>query len=237
MKSTPVIALDFPNKELTMQFLQKFKNEKLAVKVGMELFYGEGPSIITAIKEWEHEIFLDLKMHDIPHTVGKAMERVARLGVDMVNVHAAGGRKMMAYALEGLEKGTCHGAKRPLCIAVTQLTSTNEEQMQKEQLIHSTLTDSVLHYSQLAKESGLDGVVCSVHEVQEIKKQVGQDFVTVTPGIRMENDAHGDQQRVATPSIAKEQGSDFIVIGRSITMSQNPVEAYKEILKEWEPSI
>ena len=237
MQNTPVIALDFPNRELTLQFLREFENEKLSVKVGMELYYGEGPSIITDIKELGHEIFLDLKLHDIPNTVGKAMERVASLGVDMINVHAAGGRKMMEYALEGLERGTQPGESRPLCIAVTQLTSTSEEQMQKEQLIQSTLVESVLQYSQLAKESGLDGVVCSVHEVQQIKKQVGQEFVTVTPGIRLANDANGDQQRVSTPLTAKEQGSDFIVVGRSITMAADPVAAYDEIVKEWERTI
>ena len=237
MQNTPVIALDFPNRELTLQFLREFENEKLSVKVGMELYYGEGPSIITDIKELGHEIFLDLKLHDIPNTVGKAMERVASLGVDMINVHAAGGRKMMEYALEGLERGTQPGESRPLCIAVTQLTSTSEEQMQKEQLIQSTLVESVLHYSQLAKDSGLDGVVCSVHEVQQIKKQVGQEFVTVTPGIRLANDANGDQQRVSTPLTAKEQGSDFIVVGRSITMAADPVAAYDEIVKEWERTI
>lgn len=237
MQNTPVIALDFPNRELTLQFLREFENEKLSVKVGMELYYGEGPSIITDIKELGHEIFLDLKLHDIPNTVGKAMERVASLGVDMINVHAAGGRKMMEYALEGLERGTQPGESRPLCIAVTQLTSTSEEQMQKEQLIQSTLVESVLHYSQLAKDSGLDGVVCSVHEVQQIKKQVGQEFVTVTPGIRLANDANGDQQRVSTPLTAKEQGSDFIVVGRSITMAADPGAAYDEIVKEWERTI
>ena len=234
MRSTPVIALDFPNKELTLQFLRKFENEQLAVKVGMELFYGEGPSIITEIKELGHDIFLDLKLHDIPNTVGKAMERVASLGVNMINVHAAGGRKMMEYALEGLEKGTQPGEKRPLCIAVTQLTSTSEEQMQKEQFIQTTLAESVIHYSQLAKESGLDGVVCSVYEVEQIKKQVGQSFLTVTPGIRLADDAAGDQQRVATPFMAREQGSDFVVVGRSITTAAEPLLAYKSILKEWE---
>ncbi len=234
MRNTPVIALDFPNRERTLHFLNKFHEQKLAVKVGMELYYGEGPSIITAIKDLGHEIFLDLKLHDIPHTVGKAMERVASLGVDMVNVHAAGGRTMMEYALDGLEKGTQPGESRPLCIAVTQLTSTSEEQMRKEQFIQTTLAESVIHYSQLAKESGLDGVVCSVHEVQQIKNQVGSSFVTVTPGIRLASDAAGDQQRVATPQMASEQGSDFIVVGRSITTAEDPLESYQRIVKEWE---
>lgn len=237
MQSTPVIALDFPNRELTLQFLRNFNDEKLAVKVGMELYYGEGPSIITAIKDLGHDIFLDLKLHDIPSTVGKAMERVASLGVDMVNVHAAGGRKMMEYALEGLEKGTTPGVKRPLCIAVTQLTSTSEEQMRREQLIQMTLAESVIHYSQLAKESGLDGVVCSVQEVQQIKNQVGPNFCTVTPGIRLGSDAAGDQTRIATPFMASEQGSDFIVVGRSITTAEDPVGAYHEIVNEWERKI
>lgn len=237
MRNTPVIALDFPDRELTLRFLHNFNEEKLAVKVGMELYYGEGPSIITAIKELGHDIFLDLKLHDIPNTVGKAMETVAGLGIDMVNVHAAGGRKMMEYALDGLEKGTPPGEKRPLCIAVTQLTSTSEEQMKREQFIQSTLAESVIHYSQLAKESGLDGVVCSVHEVQQIKNQVGRNFITVTPGIRLASDAAGDQQRVATPFMASEQGSDYIVVGRSITMAENPIEAYYKIVEEWERTI
>ena len=234
MRNSPVIALDFPNKELTLDFLKNFQHVKLAVKVGMELYYGEGPSIITAIKELGHEIFLDLKLHDIPNTVGRTMERVASLGIDMVNVHAAGGRKMMEYALEGLEKGTQQGKSRPICIAVTQLTSTSEEQMQREQFIQTTLAESVIHYSQLAKESGLDGVVCSVHEVKQIKNKLGSDFLTITPGIRIGGDAAGDQQRVATPVMAREQGSDFIVVGRSITNAEDPVAAYQRIVNEWE---
>lgn len=234
MNNTPVIALDFAGKEEAIRFLKWFPEEKLAVKVGMELYYAEGPSIVSAIKEMGHDVFLDLKLHDIPNTVQKAMERLAVLGADMVNVHAAGGQTMMEAALEGLDKGTPAGKSRPLCIAVTQLTSTTESQMQKEQLIKESLTESVLHYGQLAKTANLDGVVCSVHEAQDIHKRIGADFLTVTPGIRLANDQKGDQKRIATPSEARRQTSDFIVVGRSITGAENPLEAYHTILKEWE---
>lgn len=234
MNNTPVIALDFAGKEEALQLLKRFPDEKLAMKIGMELYYAEGPSIVTAIKEMGHDVFLDLKLHDIPNTVKKAMERLAVLGADMVNVHAAGGQAMMEAALEGLDKGTSAGKCRPLCIAVTQLTSTTEFQMQKEQLIKESLTESVLHYGQLAKAANLDGVVCSVHEAMDIHKHIGTDFLTVTPGIRLANDQKGDQKRIATPAEARRQTSDFIVVGRSITAAENPLEAYHTILKEWE---
>lgn len=237
MKNSPVIALDFPTKETALQFLNGFSDEKLAVKVGMELYYAEGPAIITSIKERGHDIFLDLKLHDIPNTVKSAMQRLANLGVDMVNVHAAGGKNMMEAALEGLDKGINSGEKRPLCIAVTQLTSTSEVQMQKEQLIKATLAESVLHYGQLAKQAGLDGIVCSVHEVKEVHNRIDKGFLTVTPGIRFAQDHSGDQQRVATPALARVLGSDFIVVGRSITKANDPKQAYDQILKEWGRSI
>lgn len=234
MYNTPVIALDFAWKDEALQLLKWFPDEKLAVKIGMELYYAEGPSIVTAIKEMGHDVFLDLKLHDIPNTVKKAMERLAVLGADMVNVHAAGGKAMMEAALEGLDKGTSLGQKRPLCIAVTQLTSTTESQMQKEQMIHGSLNESVLHYGQLAKAANLDGVVCSVHEAHDIHKEIGPDFLAVTPGIRLADDESGDQKRIATPAEARRQTSDFIVVGRSITGAENPREAYHTILQEWE---
>ncbi|WP_075980986.1 orotidine-5'-phosphate decarboxylase [Bacillus massilinigeriensis] len=234
MTAPLIIALDFPNKNEVFQFLNKLPNEKLFVKVGMELFYQEGPSIIQELKEKEHQIFLDLKLHDIPNTVKNAMKGLARLGCDLVNVHAAGGREMMESALEGLEAGTMHGNIRPKLIAVTQLTSTSEEQMMREQLIQVSLQESVRHYASLAKESGLDGVVCSTHEAGMIRKELGEGFLTVTPGIRLNSDQTGDQKRVATPSIARESGVSAIVVGRSITKSENPLLSYQLIKKEWE---
>jgi len=184
MNKSLIIALDFPNAEQTLSFLEGFGDEKLFVKVGMELFYQEGPSIIRKIKSLGHCIFLDLKLHDIPNTVKQAMKGLAALEIDLINVHAAGGKEMMMLAMEGLTEGTPFGKKRPQLIAVTQLTSTSEQQMQTEQLIESTLDESVLHYATLAKEAGLDGVVCSTHEVQSIHELLGNDFITVTPGIR-----------------------------------------------------
>lgn len=227
----PIIALDFPSEQEVFQFLHHF-NEKLFVKVGMELFYQEGPDIVKKIKDLGHDIFLDLKLHDIPNTVKSAMKGLARLGVDLVNVHAAGGKKMMEAALEGLEAGS--DGKRPLLIAVTQLTSTTEEQMQKEQKIPLTLMESVLHYAQLTKEAGLDGVVCSVHEAKQIAERCGEAFLRVTPGIRLlGGDAH-DQKRVATPDYARQNGSSYIVVGRAVTKAENVVEAYKEVCRLWE---
>ncbi|MGZ3121562.1 5'-phosphate decarboxylase [Bacillus subtilis] len=200
----------------------------------MELFYQEGPSIVKQLKERNCELFLDLKLHDIPTTVNKAMKRLASLGVDLVNVHAAGGKKMMQAALEGLEEGTPAGKKRPSLIAVTQLTSTSEQIMKDELLIEKSLIDTVVHYSKQAEESGLDGVVCSVHEAKAIYQAVSPSFLTVTPGIRMSEDAANDQVRVATPAIAREKGSSAIVVGRSITKAEDPVKAYKAVRLEWE---
>ncbi|WP_428908713.1 orotidine-5'-phosphate decarboxylase [Niallia sp. Krafla_26] len=234
MQSPVIVALDFSSKHEVAEFLRQFKEEKLFVKVGMEIFYQEGPAIISEIKEKGHSIFLDLKLHDIPNTVKSAMKGLAKLGCDLVNVHAAGGQEMMESALEGLEAGTTSGGKRPLCIAVTQLTSTSEEQMKREQLISVPLQESVLHYASLTKKSGLDGVVCSSHEVSAIRKHLGNEFVTVTPGIRLKNDAVGDQKRVATPEFAKKVGVSYMVVGRSITRSNDPVESYRKFIKAWE---
>lgn len=231
--SKPIIALDFSNEQDVFSFLSKF-NEPLFVKIGMELYLQEGPDIVRKVKDLGHDIFLDLKLHDIPNTVKSAMKGLARLGVDLVNVHAAGGRPMMEGALEGLEAGTAAGKQRAALIAVTQLTSTTEQQMQKEQKINLTLNESVLHYAQLTKQSGLNGVVCSVHEAQAIREVCGEHFLRVTPGIRMlGGDAH-DQKRIATPNGARKDGSSLIVVGRAITGAQNPVEAYKEVCELWE---
>ncbi|UII57351.1 orotidine-5'-phosphate decarboxylase [Cytobacillus spongiae] len=234
MKNSLIIALDFSNKQEVHQFLSHFHEEKLFVKVGMELFYQEGPSIIKELKEKEHQIFLDLKLHDIPNTVKSAMRGLAKLGCDLVNVHAAGGKEMMQAALEGLEEGTLPGEKRPACIAVTQLTSTSDEQMKKEQLINVSLNDSVLHYAKLAQAAGLDGVVCSSHEAGLITSQIGSEFLTVTPGIRLQEDQLADQKRVATPGLAKESGVSAIVVGRSITRSDDPLKSYHLFKREWE---
>jgi orotidine-5'-phosphate decarboxylase len=234
MNHPVIIALDFASKDEVTHFLQRFPNEKLFVKVGMELYYQEGPSIIHEIKEMGHHIFLDLKLHDIPNTVKSAMKGLAKLGCDLVNVHAAGGREMMEAALEGLDAGTAMGVKRPLCIAVTQLTSTSEEQMKTEQLISASLQESVLHYATLTKKSGLDGVVCSSHEAAMIRESLGAEFLTVTPGIRLLDDAVGDQKRVATPDFARKAGVSYMVVGRSITRSTDPVNSYLKFIQAWE---
>ena len=235
MQSPVIIALDFPSKNDVSQFLNSFNEEKLFVKIGMELFYQEGPSIVYDIKEKGHHIFLDLKLHDIPNTVKSAMKGLARLGCDLVNVHAAGGQEMMEAALEGLDAGTTGGEKRPLCIAVTQLTSTSEEQMNREQLIGVSLQESVLHYAALTKKSGLDGVVCSSHEAAIIRETLGNNkFLTVTPGIRLREDAVGDQKRVATPEFAREAGVSYMVVGRSITRSTVPIQSYQKFINAWE---
>lgn len=233
MKNSPIIALDFPSAEETIGFLKAFK-ETLFVKVGMELYLQEGPTIVYKLKEMGHDVFLDLKLHDIPNTVGSAMKGLARIGADMVNVHAAGGESMMQTALEGLEAGTSAGQKRPKIIAVTQLTSTSEVQMKSEQLIDRSLKESVLHYSELAKEAGMDGVVCSVQEAIAIRESCGEAFLKVTPGIRLDGGLNHDQHRVATPAVAKKSGSTHIVVGRAITNSADPVATYFDIKKWWE---
>ena len=233
MNNKPIIALDFPGEKEVFQFLHQF-DEQLFVKVGMELYLQEGPDIVHKIKEQGHDIFLDLKLHDIPNTVKSAMKGLARLGVDLVNVHAAGGKQMMEAALEGLEEGTPAGKSRAALIAVTQLTSTTEEQMQHEQRIGLPLIESVLHYAQLAKQARLDGVVCSVHEARAIAEACGEDFLRVTPGIRMSGGAVHDQQRIATPDGARRDGSSLIVVGRAITGADDKCAAYKEVCELWE---
>lgn len=230
----PIIALDFPNEEEVQTFLENFpKEESLFVKVGMELFYKEGPQVIKMLIEEGHDVFLDLKLHDIPNTVHSAMKNIASLGVKITNVHAAGGKEMMEAALKGLEDGTPTGEKRPELIAVTQLTSTSEEQMQNDQLIKVSLEESVAHYASITNESGLDGVVCSALEVEKIREATNEAFICLTPGIRPTESAVGDQKRVVTPSRAKKIGSTYIVVGRPITQSETPYESYLEIKKEW----
>ncbi len=230
MKRDVIIALDFKDGKTALNFLDKFVDKKLFVKVGMELFYAEGPSIVKEIKERGHKIFLDLKLHDIPNTVKGGMRSLSHLGVDIVNVHAAGTISMMKAALEGSirEDGT-----RPLVIAVTQLTSTSEERMKEELLIESKINDTIVHYAKNAKKAGLDGVVCSPLEAGMVKNAVGMDFITVTPGVRFDDVEKGDQVRVTTPKNAKEIGTDFIVLGRPITQAENPVEVYNRCVKEF----
>ncbi|MBM7701803.1 orotidine-5'-phosphate decarboxylase [Metabacillus iocasae] len=233
MNKPLIIALDFSTKQEVQTFLSKFERERLFVKVGMELFYKEGPSILSFLKEHEHQIFLDLKLHDIPNTVKQGMKSLASYGVDLVNVHALGGTQMMEAAIEGLDAGTQSGMKRPHCIAVTQLTSTSDTMLHEEQLVLQPMENVVTHYASLAKKSGLDGVVCSTHEVPRIRKKIGDSFLTVTPGIRLETDSMDDQIRVATPKVAKEKGSSAIVVGRSITRSAEPLKVYKDMLLQW----
>lgn len=228
-----IVALDFPTKSDVEMFLAHFNKEPLFVKVGMELFYQEGPALVHYLKEQGHRVFLDLKLHDIPHTVKSAMKGLAKLGCDLVNVHAAGGKEMMECAREGLEAGTSSGTKRPQCIAVTQLTSTDERQMQEEQLINASLQTSVLHYATLSKCAGLDGVVCSPHESHFIHDKLGSSFLTVTPGIRLSTDDVQDQKRVATPRRARNLGVSAIVVGRPITRATDPLQSYLLFKKEW----
>ncbi len=229
-KRDVIIACDFSSKEQTLNFLDKFTGRKPFVKIGMELFYAEGPEIVRTIKARGHRIFLDLKLHDIPNTVKKAMSVLRNLDVDMTNVHAAGTVDMMRAAVEGLtrEDGT-----RPLLIAVTQLTSTSEERMQKELLIGSSINDTIVKYAENAKAAGLDGVVCSPLEAAMVKEACGKEFMTVTPGVRFADGDVGDQVRVTTPERAKEIGSDFIVVGRPITAADDPVAAYERCMREF----
>lgn len=229
-----IIALDFPTGKEVSRFLDMLPEEKLYVKVGMELFYQEGPGIIHQLKTNGHQIFLDLKLHDIPQTVKQAMRGLARLEVDLVNVHAAGGSAMMQAAIEGLDSGTSAGNKRPDCIAVTQLTSTSETMLKEDLLIEKGLNETVLHYAKRAYENGLDGIVCSTLEVPEIYKHMDRTFQTITPGIRMASDSLDDQVRVATPEKARVLGSSAIVVGRSITKAENPYQAYLEMKNAWE---
>lgn len=226
-----IIACDFRNREDTLAFLSKFDGERLFLKIGMELFYGEGPEIVREIKARGHYVFLDLKLHDIPNTVKKAMRNLAFLGADMVNLHASGTKAMMTAALEGLEEGAREaGRERPLLIAVTQLTSTSEQVMREELLINANMPETVMHYAKNACDAGLDGVVCSPLEAGLVKEKCGKQFITVTPGIRYPDaNAKDDQSRVTTPAKAREIGSDFIVVGRPINAAIDPVAAYKRV--------
>lgn len=230
MKRDVIIALDFKDGETALNFLDKFQEEKPFVKVGMELFFAEGPSIVKEIKRRGHKIFLDLKLHDIPNTVKGGMRSLTNLGADILNVHAAGTIEMMKAALEGTQRpdGTA-----PMLIAVTQLTSTSEERMQKDLLINATINDTILHYAKNAKEAGLAGVVCSPLEAGMVKAALGKDFVTVTPGIRFADSAKDDQVRITTPARAREIGTDYIVVGRPITQAEDPVAAYRRCMKEF----
>ncbi|MED1864299.1 orotidine-5'-phosphate decarboxylase [Fictibacillus nanhaiensis] len=234
MENPVIIALDFENASKAKTFLAGFEGQSPYVKVGMELFYAEGASFIGWLKKRNFRVFLDLKLHDIPTTVHKAMKILGGLNIDMVNVHAAGGVAMMKAAKDGLVAAGAHHTK---LIAVTQLTSTTEKVLSEELLIKDTsLNHCVSHYAKLAKDSGLDGVVCSVQEAMEIKNVCGKDFLTVTPGIRPSGSDTHDQARIATPKEAAVKGSDFMVIGRSITQSVEPVSTYKEIINEWRES-
>lgn len=225
-----IVACDFASAQATFDFLDKFTDEKPFVKIGMELFYAEGPSIVREIKKRGHKIFLDLKLHDIPNTVKKAMAVLSKLDVDMTNVHAAGTIDMMKAALEGL---TRPDGTRPLLIAVTQLTSTSEERMQNELLINASINDTIVKYAKNAAEAGLDGVVCSPLEAGMVKEACSNSFMTVTPGVRFADGDVGDQVRVTTPEKAKEIGSDYIVVGRPITAAEDPVAAYRRCCKEF----
>ena len=225
-----IIACDFSSKEETLAFLDQFSGKKPYVKIGMELFYAEGPEIVRAIKARGHQIFLDLKLHDIPNTVKKAMAVLSKLDVDMVNLHAAGTRAMMEAALEGV---TRPDGARPLVIAVTQLTSTSQERMQEELLVSAPMDETVMHYAANAAKAGLDGVVCSPMEAGKVHDTCGKAFLTVTPGIRFADGEKGDQVRVTTPAQAKEIGSDYIVVGRPITAAADPVAAYTRCVKEF----
>ena len=225
-----IIACDFASKEATFAFLDKFSGKKPFVKIGMELYYAEGPEIVREIKARGHKISLDLKLHDIPNTVKKSMAVLSRLDVDMTNLHAAGTGRMMEAAIEGL---TRPDGTRPILIAVTQLTSTDEETMKADLLIDAPIADVVMHYATVAKRSGLDGVVCSPLEAGKVHEVCGKDFVTVTPGVRFADGDVGDQKRVMTPEAAKAIGSDYIVVGRPITAAEDPVAAYERCCREF----
>lgn len=229
-----IIACDFASKAAVLEFLDKFTDVKPYVKIGMELYYAEGPSIVKEIKERGHKIFLDLKLHDIPNTVKKSMAVLANLGVDMTNLHASGTIPMMEAALAGLREGAeAAGRETPLLIAVTQLTSTSEDIMKRDLLIDAPIDEVVLHYAQNAKTAGLDGIVCSPLEAGKVHDRCGKKFCTVTPGVRFAGGDMGDQKRVMTPAEANKIGSDYIVMGRPITAAEDPVAAYKRAVKEF----
>lgn len=231
MKRDVIIACDFPDRETTLAFLDRFSGaERPFVKIGMELFYGAGPEIVREIKARGHRIFLDLKLHDIPNTVRKAMRVLSALDVDMVNVHASGGVSMMEAALEGLVRPD---GSRPLIIAVTQLTSTSENVLHEELLVGRSMNETIAHYASNARKAGLDGVVCSPLEAALVKDACGPGFITVTPGIRFADAAADDQVRITTPARAREIGSDFIVVGRPITAAADPVAAYQRCLNDF----
>ena len=225
-----IVACDFSSAEQVFSFLDKFQDEKPFVKIGMELFYAEGPSIVREIKARGHKIFLDLKLHDIPNTVKKSMAVLSRLDVDMTNLHAAGTISMMEAAIEGL---TRTDGTRPMLIAVTQLTSTDQERMTRDLLIDAPIDEVVMHYAHNAKVAGLDGVVCSPLEAGKVHDRCGKDFCTVTPGVRFADGDIGDQKRVMTPAEAKKIGSDYIVVGRPITAAADPVAAYRRCVAEF----
>lgn len=225
-----IVACDFASRQQTMEFLDKFQGAKPFVKIGMELFYAEGPQIVRDIKARGHKIFLDLKLHDIPNTVMKAMRVLSELDVDMCNVHAAGTRAMMEAAIKGLTRAD---GSRPMLIAVTQLTSTDQESMERDLLIERPIDEVVMHYAQTAADAGLDGVVCSPLEAGKVHSHCGQGFVTVTPGVRFAGGDTGDQKRVMTPAQAKKAGSDYIVVGRPITAAPDPVAAYERCVAEF----
>ena len=225
-----IVACDFASAADTFAFLDKFEGKKPFVKIGMELYYAEGPQIVREIKARGHKIFLDLKLHDIPNTVKKAMAVLSGLDADIVNLHAAGTTAMMTAALEGL---TRPDGTRPLLIAVTQLTSTDQESMERDLLIHEPIAEVVMHYALTAKNAGLDGVVCSPLEAGKVHETCGADYLTVTPGVRFADGAKGDQKRVMTPAEAKTIGSDYIVVGRPITAAADPVAAYERCLREF----
>jgi len=225
-----IIACDFDSAEKTFNFLDKFTGKKPFVKIGMELYYAEGPSIVKEIKKRGHKIFLDLKLHDIPNTVKKSMAVLSRLDVDMTNLHAAGTKRMMQAAIEGL---TRPDGTRPMLIAVTQLTSTDQESMENDLLIKAPIDEVVMHYASCASEAGLDGVVCSPLEAGKVHDRCGKNFVTVTPGVRFADGDIGDQKRVMTPAEANKIGSDYIVVGRPITAADDPVAAYERCCKEF----
>ena len=225
-----IVACDFASKAQTLEFLDQFTGKKPFVKIGMELFYAEGPDIVREIKARGHKIFLDLKLHDIPNTVKSAMAVLTGLGVDIINVHAAGTKAMMAAALEGL---TRPDGTRPLLIAVTQLTSTDQQAMEQDLWIEKPLPDVVMHYAKCAEEAGLDGVVCSPLEAKAVHDTCGGDFLTVTPGVRFAESAAGDQKRIMTPAQAKIEGCDYIVVGRPITRAEDPAAAYERCCREF----
>ena len=230
MAKDVIIALDFESGTAALSFLEKFGHRRPYVKVGMELFYAEGPGLVRTLKNRGHKVFVDLKLHDIPNTVKGGMRSLSVLGADMVNLHASGGSVMMKAALEGLTRAD---GSRPLLIAVTQLTSTSEELMQKELLISENLENTVISYAKNAASSGLDGIVCSPLESEKVKSACGEGFITVTPGIRFADSAKDDQSRITTPEKAREQGSDYIVVGRPITASNDPHGAYERCMNEF----